>query len=138
MSVLQVSAVPAWNQGEEFAHSQQVRSELELLRDDVTTAAATGRVTSESVTLGSGTRDAPSCSTPPIRRVGSTRRPREPSNWRTSRPAARRATTGPVGHSGSRRATSSTGRSTTSTTTRRRRCWRTVSSTTATGSGLVR
>ncbi|WP_284009250.1 DUF7289 family protein [Haloarcula pelagica] len=52
MSVLQVSAVPAWNQGEEFAHSQQVRSELELLRDDVTTAAATGRVTSESVTLG--------------------------------------------------------------------------------------
>jgi hypothetical protein len=52
MTVLQVSAVPAWNQGEEFAHSQQVRGELELLRDDVTTAAATGRVTSESVSLG--------------------------------------------------------------------------------------
>lgn len=52
MTILQVSAVPTWNQGEEFAHSQQVRDDLELLRDDISRTAATGRVTSRSVTLG--------------------------------------------------------------------------------------
>ncbi|WP_277543251.1 DUF7289 family protein [Haloarcula laminariae] len=52
MTILQVSAVPSWNQGEEFDHSQRVQNDLELLRDDVRTAAATGRVTSESVRLG--------------------------------------------------------------------------------------
>ncbi len=52
LSILQVTAVPAWNQGEEFDHSQQVRNELELLRDDISRTAARGRTTSSSVTLG--------------------------------------------------------------------------------------
>lgn len=52
LTILQTTAVPTWNQGEEFDHSQQVRGELELLRDDIASTAETGRVNSESITLG--------------------------------------------------------------------------------------
>jgi hypothetical protein len=49
---LQTTAVPSWNQGEEFEHSQQVRDELEGVRENVFQTAATGRLTSKSVQLG--------------------------------------------------------------------------------------
>jgi hypothetical protein len=49
---LQTTAVPAWNQGEEFEHSQQVRDELETVRANIFQTASTGRLTSKSVQLG--------------------------------------------------------------------------------------
>jgi hypothetical protein len=49
---LQTTAVPAWNQGAEFEHSQQVRDDLGELREGTLQAATTGRITSTSVQLG--------------------------------------------------------------------------------------
>jgi len=52
MLVLQTTAVPTWNQGVEFSHSERVQGELELLRDDIFRTAATGSAGSESISLG--------------------------------------------------------------------------------------
>ncbi|MUV88763.1 PKD domain-containing protein [Halapricum sp. CBA1109] len=50
--VLQVTAVPTWNQGEEFDHNERVQDSLEQYRDGLFRTADTGRLTSESVELG--------------------------------------------------------------------------------------
>ncbi|WP_340099798.1 Ig-like domain-containing protein [Salinibaculum salinum] len=49
---LQTTAVPAWNQGAEFEHSQQVRDDFDGLREGTLQTAATGRITSQPVQLG--------------------------------------------------------------------------------------
>jgi hypothetical protein len=49
---IQTTAVPAWNQGVEYSHSERVQGELELLRDTLFRTAATGSVGSKSVSLG--------------------------------------------------------------------------------------
>lgn len=52
LTILQATAVPVWNQGAEFDHNQQVRDDLGRLHDDLLRSAATGRVRSTAVRLG--------------------------------------------------------------------------------------
>lgn len=49
---LQVMAVPTWNQSVEFDHNERVRGDLEQYRDGLFETAASGRLTSESIELG--------------------------------------------------------------------------------------
>ncbi len=49
---LQVMAVPTWNQSVEFDHNERVRGDLEQYRDGLFATAASGRLTSESIELG--------------------------------------------------------------------------------------
>ncbi|MFT4946193.1 MAG: PKD repeat protein [Natronomonas sp.] len=50
--VLQVTAVPVWNQGIEVSHNERVQDDMESVREDVLRTSATGNPTSRSVSLG--------------------------------------------------------------------------------------
>ena len=52
LTLVQLTAVPVWNEGVEFDHSQSVQKDVQDLRSESLRVAATGGVTSSNVELG--------------------------------------------------------------------------------------
>ena len=50
--LLQVAAVPVWNENVEYEHSQRVQGDMSELRDRISLSLATGRATTASVEVG--------------------------------------------------------------------------------------
>ena len=50
--LLQVAAVPVWNENVEYEHSQRVQGDMSELRDRISLSSATGRATTGSVEVG--------------------------------------------------------------------------------------
>jgi hypothetical protein len=50
--LLQVAAVPVWNENVEYEHSQRVQGDMSELRDRISLSSATGRATTASVEVG--------------------------------------------------------------------------------------
>lgn len=52
LTLLQVAAVPVWNEGVEFDHSQEVKKSIQELRSDTIHVSSTGRTSVSNIELG--------------------------------------------------------------------------------------